>query len=299
MLFLHMKSQILPVYDIENFRFIGNDREFYANTFPAHIKQHHNLVLTPHRHNFYLCVFFTKGSGIHEIDFNTYDIVPGTVFTLSPGQVHNWKFSEDTNGYIFFHTREFFNINFTFEKIEHFPFFSINNFPVIHVNNIAAAKIERLCHEIVEEYENNEELYKPQKLYKLVNLVYIELIRLYIPKQIRTEQNHNYLGKVRKLEDLIDAHFRKAKYPKEYAEMMNISDKHLNRMSKETLNKTTSELILDRIILEAKRLILFSKYSVSEISSELGYFDNSYFSRLFKKKTGATPLEFLNKYRKD
>lgn len=80
--------------------------------------------------------------------------------------------------------------------------------------------------------------------------------------------------------------------------MMNISDKHLNRMTKETLNKTISELIFERIILEAKRMILFSKYSVSEISIELGYIDTSYFSRLFKNKTGQTPLEFLDKYRK-
>jgi len=78
--------------------------------------------------------------------------------------------------------------------------------------------------------------------------------------------------------------------------MMNISDKHLNRMTKETLNKTISELIFERIILEAKRMILFSKYSVSEISIELGYIDTSYFSRLFKNKTGQTPLEFLDKY---
>ena len=142
-------------------------------------------------------------------------------------------------------------------------------------------------------------MYKPQKLYKLVNLVYIELIRVYIPFHIRVEQNHNYLGKVRRLEELIDANFRTAKLPGEYAEMMNISDKHLNRMSKEILNKTISDLIFDRIILEAKRLLLFSTSSISEISLELGYVDSSYFSRLFKKKTGSTPLEFLNKYRRD
>jgi AraC family transcriptional activator of pobA len=230
-----VKKELLAVYDIQNFRFIGNERDFYANTFAAHIKQHSDLILKPHRHNFYLCVFFTKGSGFHEIDFNRYDVIPGTVFTLSPGQAHNWKFSEDIDGYIFFHTREFFNINYTFERVEHFPFFSLSNSPMIPLNNIAATKIVALCRELVGEYQHGEELYKPQKLYKLVNLVYIELIRLYIPGHIRSQQNHNFLGKIRKLEELIDANFTRAKYPKEYAEMMNISDKHLNRMSKEHL----------------------------------------------------------------
>lgn len=151
----------------------------------------------------------------------------------------------------------------------------------------------------MEEYKNKEELYRPQKLYKLVNLIYIDLLRIYIPQQVRAGQNRNYLAKVRKLQDLIDTNFRRAKFPKEYAEMMNISDKHLNRMSSQTLEKTVSDLINERIILEAKRLLLFSKYSVAQVSSELGYFDSSYFSRFFKKKTGVTPSEFLNKYRKD
>jgi AraC-like DNA-binding protein len=293
-----MNKQILPVYDIQNFRFIGNEEELYANTFSEHIKQHPDIVSSPHRHNFYFCVFFTKGNGIHEIDFRTYDIIPGSVFTLSPGQVHNWKMSEDIDGYIFFHTREFFNINYTFERIEHFPFFSQDNLPVILLNTKATAKIETICSEIVEEYKNGGEIYKPQKLYKLVNLVYIELLRNYLPQRVTTEQSHNYLAKVRELEDLIDINFRKVKYPGEYAQMMNISDKHLNRMSKETLNKTTSDLIFSRIILEAKRMLLFTKYSVSQIAAELGYDDSSYFTRLFKNKTGETPLEFLNKYGK-
>jgi AraC family transcriptional activator of pobA len=80
--------------------------------------------------------------------------------------------------------------------------------------------------------------------------------------------------------------------------MMNISERHLNRICKVCLNKTTSKIIAERIILEAKRMLVFSKNSVSQIAMELGYFENSYFSRLFKKNCGKTPLEFLNIFRK-
>ena len=78
---------------------------------------------------------------------------------------------------------------------------------------------------------------------------------------------------------------------------MAMSEKHLNRISKACLNKTTTDLITDRIILEAKRELTHSNLTVREIADKLGYFDNSYFARLFKKKSGQTPIEFIKKNR--
>ena len=78
---------------------------------------------------------------------------------------------------------------------------------------------------------------------------------------------------------------------------MNLSEKHLNRICKECLNKTTSDLIAERIILEAKRLLIHSKHTVTEVAAELGYNDNSYFSRFFKKNSGETPIQFLTRHK--
>ena len=78
--------------------------------------------------------------------------------------------------------------------------------------------------------------------------------------------------------------------------MMNITPKHLNRITQNIIGKTTSEVILDRILLEAKRVILHTGKSFSEIAIGLGYEDYAYFSRLFKQKTGLTPSQFLKTY---
>src|SRR5579872_4251779 len=121
---LGVARKAIPIYDIDNFTYRGTESSFYANAFPDHLKQHAHLILAPHRHVFYVSVLFTKGSGVHEIDFNRYDIVPGSVFMLSPGQVHTWTLSKDIDGYIVFHDKEFYNLNFTREKIENYPFFS-------------------------------------------------------------------------------------------------------------------------------------------------------------------------------
>lgn len=293
-----MRRKILPVYELKDFSYFPRDEDFYANTFSAHLKQHAHLILAPHKHSFYVSMLFTKGSGVHKIDFTKYPIKPGNVFMLLPGQVHDWKFSKDIDGYIFFHTREFYNLFFLNEKVEDFPFYrSIRESRLIVLQDKSRKKIESIYRQMVEEYQQSK-LMKHQKICSLLNVLYVELSRLYLPARRAAKQNQNQLSKVRELERLIDLHYKNVKYPKDYAEMMHLSEKHLNRISQESLNKTTSGLISDRIVLEAKRMLMHSPDSVSQIAQELGYSENTYFFRLFKKKTGKTPLEFMNKSRK-
>lgn len=293
-----MKPKTLPVYDIKEFSHTAGEGDFYANTFPAHLKQHAHLIIAPHKHDFYLSVLFTKGSGTHEIDFTQYPVKPGNVFMLFPGQVHDWKFSEDIEGFIFFHSREFYNLYFLYEKVEHYPFYgSIHGSPLIVLKNRSRKKIVSIYREIVEEYQQGK-LMNYQKICSLLNVLYVELSRLYLPGLPTTKTSQSQLSKVRKLEGLIDSYYKSVKYPRDYAEMMHMSEKHLNRISKESLDKTTSELISDRIVLEAKRMLVHSTDSVSQIAGELGYLEITYFFRLFKKKTGKTPLEFMHKFRK-
>jgi AraC-like DNA-binding protein len=103
---------------------------------------------------------------------------------------------------------------------------------------------------------------------------------------------------MKKFGNLLDKHFKEIKYPKDYAQMMHLSEKHLNRICKTSVGKTTSEVIIDRIVVEAKRMLVFSGFTVSQIAAELGYSNNSYFFRWFKKRTGKTPLEFMNEFRR-
>lgn len=288
-----MVKKLLPIYNIKHFKEDTLNTDFYANYFIPHIK-HHHIVAEPHKHDFYLIVLFTKGSGTHEIDFNTYDIKPGTVFLMRPGQMHHWVLSKDIDGFVFFHTGNFYDKGFTLSSILDYPFFnSIHNPPQVLLKKKAFEELQKTFKTIVEEYQASE-LMKYEKIHSLISLVYIELSRHYLPAT--KIENETYLLKLRKLEHFIDVYFKTKKYPHEYAGLMNISEKHLNRICKECLNKTTSELIAERIIIEAKRLLIHKQQSVSEIAANLGFDDNSYFSRFFKKNCGETPIHFLKKY---
>jgi AraC-like DNA-binding protein len=217
---------------------------------------------------------------------------------LFPGQVHTWKVSKDIDGYIFFHDKEFYNLNFAREKVESYPFFSsTENTPLIILKDGEVSGIEKSFREIVTEYRNRQ-LMGFQKICSLLNVLYIDLSRAYLPVAQRAKQNETQLMQVRRLEILVENNFRSIKYPRQYAQMMFMSEKNLNRICKITLNKTTSDVIADRIILEAKRMLVHSKFSVIQISVELGYIDDSYFIRVFKKRTGETPMQFINRYGK-
>lgn len=285
----------VPIYAINEFN--TSNEHFYVNHLDRHLKKF-QFVHVPHKHDFYLCVVFTKGTGVHEIDFIEYEIKPGTVFFLTPGRFHNWRFKTKMKGYIFFHSKDFYNLNYQNREIQDFPFyFSAYNAPYLKASEGDLKEISQLFRSLFEESSENK-LFKEVKLCSFVDLIYINLARLYISSNQSKIKKSDYTVKLRQLEVLVDQNFFEKKRASDYSNMLNITTKHLNRIVKTTLNKTVSMFIADRVILEAKRILVHSNFRVSEIAEKLGFIDYSYFNRYFKKHTGHTPTEFSSKYRK-
>ncbi|UCS92075.1 AraC family transcriptional regulator [Echinicola marina] len=271
--------------------------DFYCNTFKDHLTLHKDEITVPHKHDFFLTVLFTKGKGSHEIDFEQYPIEPGTVFMLNPGQSHHWELSKDTDGYIFFHSKEFFDAAFTDNTIYDFPFFySLLNPSKLSLKLGEIDYISDLFQSVY--LANKEEDYlKKSKIISLLNLIYIELSRLYLKNTVaKLSKARTYSVHLRELELLIEANYKNEKSVGSYADMMHLTSRHLNRLTKEAIGKSPSELIIDRVILEAKRLLSHSKTSLALIAEDLGYEDYAYFSRLFSKIVGISPSKFQRNY---
>lgn len=288
---------LLPVLHIKEFSKSVNRDDFYANIFSTHLKKHHSSITKPHKHNFYLVVLFLKGNGIHEVDFNSYPIKRGALFLLKPGQTHHWEFSEEAEGYIFFHSKEFYNLLFPNQNIDDYPvFYSSYNPPYIQLGKEMIFEFEERFKVIYYEYQQKN-LMKYRKLGLLVDMLYINVTRLY------KIGDHDKVGKVssqvllfRKLEVLIEERFVIDKSPSNYAGALHVSTKHLNKIVFNTLKISTSDLIHQRVLLEAKRLLTHGELSIQEIAFQLGYNDPSYFTRLFRKKVGVTPSDFMKRY---
>lgn len=287
----------VAVLDIHQFHDHDSHDEFHVNTLENHIETRHKDIALPHKHNFYLAILFTRGSGMHEVDFTSYNVMPGALFFLNPGQTHHWDLSADTRGYIFFHTQSFYDMHYNRNKISDYPFFySMHNSPMLQLKGDTYNDVCELFKRLLSESRRNEVL-KTEKLLSLMDLVYIESTRIYIQQNENNipAQSH-YSIKFRQLEELVEKNFREHKSASHYAEKLNMSSKHLNRITQAVAGKTTSDVILDRVLLEAKKELLLQRGSFAQISQALGYEDYAYFSRLFRKKVGVTPSGFLNRY---
>lgn len=278
-----------PIYNIQRFNCHSVNSDLYINTFKNHLIDH-SFVEEPHRHNSYVLVFFTKGSGIHEIDFDVFTIHPGSMFFLQPGQMHHWNLSDDVEGFVIFYSQEMYNLYFGQKTIADYPFYSsVDNKPemVFEVSELKA--ILPYFESLIIETQSNQ-LLKQDKIMNLLDIIHIEIARKY--SETHLHEAHSYNVKIKNFEVLLEQNFKTEKAPFFYASQLNITLKHLNRICNEMLQRTTTEVITARIILEAKRMLMDKKFTVNEIATELGFDDYSYFTRLFKKHTGITPTNF-------
>jgi len=288
---------IIPDLKLSQFHSHTLINEVYVNTFSNHVVLNQKLINTPHSHDFFLCVLFTSGEGTHEIDFSTYKIQPGAVFFLKPGQSHFWKFESQPEGYIFFHSKSFYELNFSSHFLSNFPFFSsLQNPPLMHINEILLKHLRSLFKDLLLEY-NGSKPFREMKLANFINTIYIELARSYSSNSdMHQLVSYKYVALLEQLQGLIDAHFYQEKLPKFYADRLSMTPKHLNRRVRGTINKTTQQLISERVLLEAKRLMVHTSDPLSHIAYALEFSDYAYFSKFFKLKTGTTPMEFRNQY---
>ena len=279
------------VYRIDNFRENAFHSNLYVNTFHKHLEQH-SFIETLHRHDFYVLVLFTNGTGSHKIDFEEFAIKKGSLFLMQPGQIHLWELSSDIDGYIVFFSKEIYNLHFRDKKIEEYLFFqSSKNNPELQLKDKEMKQIQPFFNLMVTENEQDE-LHKKDKMLNLLDCILIEILRIY-----NVDSNHltsTYNHKLKEFELLLEQFYKTEKSPSFYADKMAITLKHLNRISKNILNITITELITRRVILESKRIMVDQNKTIAQIADELGYSNYSYFSKLFKKSTGVTPTEFIN-----
>jgi AraC family transcriptional activator of pobA len=279
------------VYEIKKFKRNFFHHNLYVNTFQNHLKEH-RFIESLHRHDFYVLVLFTNGTGLHKIDFDVFDIKKGTLFLMQPGQIHLWELSSDIDGYIVFFSKEIYNLHFRDKKIEEYLFFqSSKNKPEL-VLNIDEMKQIQPYFELMVNENQEDQLQKKDKMLNLLDCILVEILRIYNIESDHLTSTYNH--KLKEFEILLEQFYKTEKSPSFYADKMAITLKHLNRICKNILNITITELITRRVILESKRIMVDKNRNIAQIADELGYSNYSYFSKLFKKNVGMTPTEFIN-----
>jgi AraC-like DNA-binding protein len=285
-----MKKDI-PVYNIGALSEARRE-DILISRFAPYLESHQHLRL-PHKHDFYHLLLFTKGSGTHAIDFETFTVQPYQIYFMVPGQVHSWNFAGETDGYVINFSVSFFqSLLLNPDYIGQFPFFSgAVSKAVVNLPTPVQTEVQMLFEKIIAEATTNNRLSIDMVKVLLLQL-FITIGRLGFPDEAATQQTSYNYALLRKFLHLVEEKVGIFKLPKEYAALLFLTPNHLNTLCQAMLGKSTGEVIRDRTVLEAKRLMVNLDLTIAEIAYKLNFQDNAYFSRFFKKYAGLTPEEF-------
>jgi len=258
--------------------------------------QKHLHLHNQHGHSFYHLVLFTGGSGRHTIDFTNFTVQPYQVYFMIPGQVHSWHFEEQVEGYLVHFSPAFFQSFLNDQQyLQRFGFFRGHAADaVLKIPAPLREGIVQLFEQMLAELEQPKE--------GGLDMIRMYLLQFFIQLErssTKGVQQHIPLQKqllLNNFQQLINQHYNTIRLPKEYAELLYITPNHLNALCQDLLGKTAGEVIRDRVLLEAKRLLVNKGLTITEIAYHLNFQDNSYFNRFFKKNTGITPEAFRKQF---
>lgn len=170
-------------------------------------------------------------------------------------------------------------------------FFGAQDLPLISIKNEYLRKFDLLWDVLLDEFRTKDKI-QGEMLQMLLKRFIILATRL-AKKQLEIHQlDDAQVETIRKFNFLVDLNFKTKKKVKDYADLLFKSPKTLSNIFAVYNQKSPSEIIQDRIILEAKRLLFYSDKQNQEIAFELGYEDPAHFSKFFKKNTGLTPTAY-------
>jgi len=283
-----------PVFDISQLAEFSKD-DILISQFGPYLKTHKNLQQA-HKHTFYHLVFFTEGGGSQTIDFQRFEVKPYQIYFMVPGQVHHWAFEGNVDGYVVNFSDKFFQ-SFLLKPdyLEQFPFFSGNaNEAVINLEKDLGVEITGLFEKLL--LETNENLRSAADMVRLLLLeIFILVGRTVSTLELKQASPYN-LTLLKNFRQLIETHYISNRLPKEYAEMLYITPNHLNALCNDLLGIPAGEVIRNRVVLEAKRLLVNPQLGIMEVADHLNFGDNSYFTKFFKKQAGITPEEFRKQF---
>jgi len=246
----------------------------------------------PHKHrNYYELIFLTQGAGFHTIELEVHEVVAPVIFFLRPNQVHCWDFTQIPKGFVLLFREDLF------KEVSHLPggiFSSVSQLPTLLrlVDTRQSDYLVRLMLNMEEDY-----MRQPTAHTLLTTSLHLVFQKLASWEGMHPSHSHSDLAIVARFRKMIEADFPERQAIRTYAELLHLNEKKLNQACKTVLGKNASQVIQERLLLEAKRLLMYTDLSITEIGYKLYFHDASHFAKFFKKYTQLTPAIYREKAR--
>lgn len=292
----------IPTLDL-----VDHVRQFAAQAAPAHVlgagarqlvvmevERLYTLyreAVPPTRATGHTLIYITSGQARIDIGNDHYVVGPGEVMLTRAGQLFSFK-PGDINTGIMCHFQEALLLSQAGGADAQAAFALLHGWgrPVVAVPAATVGFVEQLFRRLLAEYAT-EQLHHPALLRAYLLALLHELNRAYAD-QAATGALTSAEQLTDRFKQLVAAGLRNTHRMADYAEQLHVSADHLGKCVRRVTGKSPTRWLEESIIREAQALLFQSQQPVSEVAAAVGVPDASYFSRLFKKHTGQTPLAF-------
>lgn len=285
---------------IEKYEFKGTlDLEFEILDLAKVFKVKKEMMVVPHRAQFYHILIIEKGKGTHLIDFNPIEIENNTIICIPHNSVNKFDVNGVYEGKAILFTKSFFCRNKYDTQFLNLSRLFSDLYAVTKLKfDPKISSLNPIINSIETEYLRTSDDAQYHILYNMLHVFLLQIEREmrkqgYI--ELKPSINLDYLVLFK---NFLERNFRTEKSVSTYASELNISTKQLNKATTTLLDKTPKQIIDERIVLEAKRLLAHSSQSIKEIAYEFNYEEPTNFIKYFRKHTNTTPSEFRENIRK-
>ena len=280
-------SYMTDALQIRSYNLFGETDELadvlHVETIRSRSEQH-DWELSPHRHaRLHQILFMTSGGGKVDLDGKPNDLPAPCFVNIPRGVVHGYQFDPDTMGWVATLPSDLLDHSIRAGEGVHGPL----DHPCVQP---LPQELHSMAETLFREY-HGQSFARAQMLRALAGAL----------TALAARHIHEAEGKGRhtegspvftRFETLVEQHFRSRRPLADYADDLAVSPTHLNRIVHQATGQSASHLVNERMLREARRMLLYTSLSAAQIAYELGFSDPAHFSRVFAKGTGMPPRRF-------
>jgi AraC family transcriptional activator of pobA len=249
-------------------------------------------VSEPHRHDFYFCVLVDKGKLELEVDFDKFKLHDQSLFLSYPGQIHQVNFANVERGWFLAIDPSILD-----EKLVNLLDQCLSEIILVPLSPGQSDGLYSLMDNLHTTYDDQAQMFRENIAHAMVTAFVYQLVSIYLSMEKFNLIRHSArsIEITKTFKQMVRRNFKTIKKPSEFAARMNIATTYLNDTVKLVTGFPVTYYIQQELMREAQRLLYYSERSVKEIANILGFEDEKYFNRLFRKVMGISPGAFKKK----
>lgn len=279
-----------------------NVEQYPLNASHFTIKNRNNYpvkdYISPNRRLFYKIFHITSGTGILTVGLHQYLMNPGDIAFLHPDEIMSWQTTGGDAGghFCLIHPNYFEHDTHLVQLFRQYPYFRPSK-AVVQLSASQSSKVDQYFAAMLEEEEGDHDD-KKQAI-----LLHLQMILLEAQRagknlaDVEVPESYRYIhGFLSLLESSIQVQTPdtviKIKTAGEFADQLHVHPNYLNTLVKNQTGKTVREHIQDRLLYEAKSLLMQTDWDINAISNALGFSEHAAFTSFFNKKERVSPSKF-------